>query len=724
MMAAVQLLAMWQLGSAWMLLWGLAAAVPILIHLWSRRRYQQVPWAAMEFVLAAMRRNARRIQLEQWLLLALRTLIMILFALALADPALSYLSSWTGGPRGGQSHILLVIDGSYSMDYQKGEKSLFDTAKEMAAQMISQGRQGDGYTLLLMGEPPRTIIGEPAFDPQDVQEELAALALSHAGANLSASLAEVETILRLAKDKEPRLTQRQVIFFSDLGKSTWGDANSADCRERLARIAELARLSLVDLGEPGEENLAITRLEADQPISTLASETTFRAEIQSFSGQDYPRLSVEFFVDGVRAAEQTLELAASGRAGAVFSYKFENVGEHLVEGRLTGDKLAVDNRRWLSVPVRESIRVLCIHGKPGESKYVALALEPRKDNKPRIRVEQAPESTLLEADLKQYDCIFLCNVGRFSRDEAQVLRKYLHLGGGLVFFLGDQVQSENYNQELASDDAAKRVLPAKLGEVSKALATGAAYQFDPLSFRHPIVAPFEGFKNAGLATTPIWKYIELKPFPEAKTALAFRGGDPAIVEEKLHAGRSILVATAASPLSQDPRAPWTEFSSWPSFIPLVQEMQQYATSRRDEGRNLQVGDDLAGTLPSAAGQSSLTMLLPDGRSERVSVVAKGDESQWIYSGGSLSGTYEARLGSSAKGIQKFALNVNPRESDLQRAAAESLPSQFNLDVQGDSGTAAVLPGTTESYFRELLLGVMFLLACESVLAWRMGRGIA
>ena len=82
-MAGWQLLAMWQLGSAWMLLWGLAAALPILIHLWSRRRYQQVPWAAMEFVLAAMRRNARRIQLEQWLLLALRTLIVVLFALAI-----------------------------------------------------------------------------------------------------------------------------------------------------------------------------------------------------------------------------------------------------------------------------------------------------------------------------------------------------------------------------------------------------------------------------------------------------------------------------------------------------------------------------------------------------------------------------------------------------------------------------------------------------------------
>lgn len=721
-MTGVQLLAMWQLGSGWMLLWGLAAALPILIHLWSRRRYQQVPWAAMEFVLAAMRRNARRIQLEQWLLLVLRTLIVILFALALADPAFSLISSWTGRSSGGQSHILLVIDGSYSMDYRVGEKSLFESAKEMASQMVSQGRQGDGYTLLMMGEPPRTIIGEPAYGPQDVQEELAALTLPQAGANLSASLAAVETILRQAQENEPRLLQRQVIFFTDLGKTTWGDAASADCRERLGRIADLARLSLVDLGRPDEENLAVTRLEADQPISTLASETTFRAEIQSFSSQDQPRQSVEFFVDGVRVAEQSVDLPAGGRAGATISYKFETAGEHLVECRLAGDALPIDNHRWLSVPVRESIRVLCIRGKPGESRYVALALEPRKDNKPRIRVEQAPESTLLEANLKPYDCIFLCNVGRFSRDEAQVLRTYLHSGGGLVFFLGDQVQSENYNQELASEDPAKRVLPARLGEASKE----AVYQLDPLSYQHPIVAPFEGFKNAGLTTTPIWKYIELKPFPEAKTALAFLGGDVAIVEEKLQKGRSIVFATAASPESRDAssRNPWTAISSWPSFMPLVQEMLQFAVSRRNEGRNLQVGDELVGSFPAPQPQTPLSILLPDGRSERLSLVAKGDESLWSYSGGTISGGYEARLGTPTKTAQTFALNVNTRESDLERLPADLLPSQFNFDVQGDSSSPAILPGSTESYFRELLLGVLVLLACESVLAWRMGRGKA
>ena len=83
------LLAFWPFASGWMLLWGLAAAIPILIHFLSRRRYDEVPWAAMDFLLAAIRKHARRWRLEQLLLLVVRTAILLLLALALADPVLS-----------------------------------------------------------------------------------------------------------------------------------------------------------------------------------------------------------------------------------------------------------------------------------------------------------------------------------------------------------------------------------------------------------------------------------------------------------------------------------------------------------------------------------------------------------------------------------------------------------------------------------------------------------
>src|SRR6059058_3606115 len=64
----------------------LLAALPIIIHILNRRRYKIVPWAAMEYLLAAMKKNRRRLKFEQWLLLATRCLVLGLLGLALARP--------------------------------------------------------------------------------------------------------------------------------------------------------------------------------------------------------------------------------------------------------------------------------------------------------------------------------------------------------------------------------------------------------------------------------------------------------------------------------------------------------------------------------------------------------------------------------------------------------------------------------------------------------------
>src|SRR5262245_35912983 len=63
---------------------GAAASIPILIHLLSRRRYREVRWAAMDFLMEAERRNRRRVRIEELILLALRCLAMFLVGLTLA----------------------------------------------------------------------------------------------------------------------------------------------------------------------------------------------------------------------------------------------------------------------------------------------------------------------------------------------------------------------------------------------------------------------------------------------------------------------------------------------------------------------------------------------------------------------------------------------------------------------------------------------------------------
>src|SRR5882762_4513499 len=100
----------------WAFFWAglLAVSIPIIIHILNRRRFKEVQWAAMDFLLRAMKKNRKRLRFEQWLLLAVRCLILGLLGLAMSRPmgcekqALSNLARQAG------LHVL-VIDDSYSM---------------------------------------------------------------------------------------------------------------------------------------------------------------------------------------------------------------------------------------------------------------------------------------------------------------------------------------------------------------------------------------------------------------------------------------------------------------------------------------------------------------------------------------------------------------------------------------------------------------------------------
>ncbi len=729
------LLAFWPFASGLMLLWGLAAAVPIIIHLWNRRKYREVSWAAMEYLLAALRKNARRVRLEQLLLLAIRVLILLLLAVALADPLLSGLSSLAARLSGGvRTHHLIVIDGSYSMGYRTRESSLFEQAREMAADLVESAAQGDGFTLLLMTDPPQTVIRAPAFDPQDVLEELAGLDLPQGGARLTATLAEVESILQQAARQQPDLTRSRVKFYTDLGATTWNDVHANDCRDQIGRLAEKATLNLIPLEAPDNGNLAVTRLVAGDSLPTVADTIGVSAELQNFGRQDVSAAALRFFVDERMVHEETVDIPAGGRATAAFNHRIDSPGEHSLEARLADDPLPDDNHRWLSLPVRQALRVLCIAGKNRAARHVAFALQPQLSDQPSIVPEIQPESALLELDLQQYDCVFLCNVGRFGNDEAAVLHDYVSSGGGLVILLGDQVQADSYNRELGDASSGRRVLPARLGEI----VGDTQRALDPLDYQHPIVQPFRGHERTGLLTTPIWTYVQLAPVQEAaRVVLALDNGDPLLVEERIGRGRCLLLATAASPDSLNarkvPPTPWNALAAWPSFVPLMQQMLRVAVSGREEHRNVMVGEPLVGLVRGRVASTPLTISAPKwpdqpvagGPAERVQLEADGNDSRWVYVATQMSGIYAAKYESPLNLTQLFGVNVDTRESSLERFDAELLPSQFNPspdeELQSGSGPAA---GRSGQLFRYILAAVLLLLVGETALGGWFGSGAA
>jgi hypothetical protein len=718
-------------GNLLMLGWLAAAAAPILIHLWNKRRYREVSWAAMEYLLSAVRKNSRRMRLEQWLLLAVRTLILILVVLALGQPYLEQVGlSFIAGQR---TLKVLVIDGSYSMAYKPTDKSRFERAKQLATQIVEDSAQGDAFTLVLMASPPSIIVGTPAAEPRDFLEEIDNMKLLHGGADLPATLTLVESVLSSAESSG--LARREVYFFTDLGRNTWvpelKGADASEYRARLDRLAQTASMVVLDLGQANSENLAVVNLATSDPLATTAREVNFVASVQNYGTQPRNHHLVELHVDGRRVKESYVDLSPGGQTPISFAHRFDTPGDHAVEVRAGPDLLDIDNHRWLSVPLKDRIRVLCVNGKPastpmsGATDYIALALNPDIGESSKAGVvlpEVIAESALLERDLTQYDSIFLCNVSQFTAGEARVLDAALRRGCGLVFFLGDQVLADRYNRALA-DPQGVRVLPAQLKE----RVSEAQYYFDPLDYRHPLVSVFQGREQSGLLTTPVYQYyrLALDPGSKARVALAFEGGDPAIVEESIHRGRSILVATDGSLSSVDPRSQfgtWTTMPTWPSFVPLVQELLSLAIRGQMAQHNVEVGQALGEEKGELATRATVTVTNPAGTPEDVRMTLDSQFSHWTYGDTQHSGLYRVELGAPISREELFAVNVETAESDLSRLAPDELPSQFatQRNASLDDATAPSV-SQRNALHRMLLYAALGLLLVETFLAWRFGH---
>ena len=256
----------WALGFANLpLLYGLAAAsVPIVIHLLNRRKFREVSWAAMRFLLAALRKNRRRIRIEQWLLLAIRTLVILLVVTAMAKPFLEGFGALIAGQR---THRVIVLDASLSMGYTSAESSRFDQAKALAAQLVKDSRRGDAISIILMGAPPRVVIGDPSTNLGEVRKEIDELTLSDEGTDLAATLEAVDRVLDVST-----IPQKEVVFLTDLQAASWRppEQGTDGLKRLMARLeSRRARSVVIDLGRAGGENRAVTELTLETPVVTV-----------------------------------------------------------------------------------------------------------------------------------------------------------------------------------------------------------------------------------------------------------------------------------------------------------------------------------------------------------------------------------------------------------------------------------------------------------------------
>lgn len=413
----VQILVLGQVGSLftapWLAAAGAAAvAIPVAVHLLSRLRRRQERWGAMRFLLLAYRRHKRRLQLEQWLLLATRCLLVLLLGLALAGPLMGgFVGQMLGGAdqRGRVVHLVLsdalstrtTTAGAQANDTTgdaagNGEAaapaSRFDELREKALALIDGLKPGDRVALWRTGRPHAAVIENPTRDHARVRSKLKAMRPRYSRPDTGETLTAVADQLH---KQQVRPDRGLVIVLSDFPQSA--DYLTKPPKQTQQRLADHARLRITRPAA-GTSNAQIAALGLRQGLLLAQpgepATAGVTATVKRFTASPAPdrrQMTVTLqTLDGRVLAETTRPVTwRRGQASTSMNLTLttdqgqpmtgEGGQSWVVRGRLSetgaADRLRADDTVWAVAEVRPHLEVGLIGGDalPGNGNGAAPA---------------------------------------------------------------------------------------------------------------------------------------------------------------------------------------------------------------------------------------------------------------------------------------------------------------------------------------------------------------
>lgn len=611
------------------LLAGLAGvSLPVLAHLLSRRSFDVVDWAAMQF-LNPSRRTRRRMKLEELLLMLVRASLVATLALAAARPWLP--SGLLSGYRSaGARSVAIVIDGSGSMTRSNGLHTLHRHAQHRAVEFLESLRQGDSVALIDARDLPRTVIESPLQTLDSVAEAIRALPDPGGASNLQAAAERGIAILGRTSS-----TAREIVVFTDRQRASWKPESESDWNrfeDLLTFPAVQPRLWMVDVAEqlsPVRQNVSVGRILLSREVTVPDFPLQFHVPVRNSSSSDATAV-LRLLLDGqpLAARQQQATIPADGETTVTFELSVRPVGTHRisVEAVVEGDQIPADNISHAAISVTSAIPVLLVNGTPSRSRqdqetfFAAIALTDPENPVPWIRSRTISASDVQPEDIRAAALVVLADVNSLPEGIADELVRHTREGNGVLISSGDNTTAETFEQLWAVTGLTPGIHLVKPQRAAANAATDVhialsarnsnwldRFQSDPA--RSFLKATFDQWwltrmeSNAHRdsngpsdesppADTAIAEFHESTPAAvlNAPTVLAeLTTGDPLLIQTKCGRG---VVLVMTSTLSRR----WNNMVTQADYVPFLHECVLNAAASRIR-RNLTSGDPIVAESP-------------------------------------------------------------------------------------------------------------------------------
>jgi Aerotolerance regulator N-terminal len=769
----------WLMHPAMLAAGAVAVSLPIIIHLLNRRRFRIIEWAAMDFLLEADRKNRRRVQVENLILLALRCLAMLLLGLLLARPFMPGMLAAILRQKQRIERVVL-LDDSLSQLAVQGTGTCFQAAQDHLLKLLetsARATDSDNWvTLFVTSQPDQPLLAwEPvtAATLPALVERVSGLECTEQPADYVASLNELGRYLQGQREN----TGRDVGLLTDLRQRDWsggqGNSDPQALKRALDEIGQLAsRCTVIDTAAGNDGNLAIVSVRGDDLLVANRA-LRFEVTVANYGPTPVNDVPVTLEIDGKTTLRDSIANIGAGRTEIVtFRHLFPALSEaasnlgspgaensvpaegtrgpsgirnhrvvasidrtQLPAAVLQANLLAEDDTRGSAVRLLDGVPVLLVDGDPSPV--------PERSETHYLRnldvlgtglvTTVASPADLETISLAGYRVVFLCNVDEISADRANSLEQWVRDGGAVVFMPGNQVRAAVFNDVFWRNG--EGLSPVALDRVDGDPTMASWVSFEPDSQVHPALRTILGSDATGLTRVDVFSWWKTLPLPEplqGSTSTAIRLNDsansPAMIDRSLGAGRVILFNIPAD-------GDWT---MWPavtgSWVPVMLDLIDYLAGSVSASSDVRIGEPVKWPVDLSAYQSRVVLRDPSGdRTETVAKLAGTDDStDTVLASATFdpvrrAGFHEVLLQRTTGEEESvlFSAGLPPEESRLRRispedARANLFGEKFELVTAG-TGLEGKVTGSTGEVWILIVVLLLAVLACEQFLAWWFGR---
>jgi hypothetical protein len=671
----------------------LAAALPILLHLFNLRKLRTVEFSTLAFLKELQKTRIRRLKLRQILLLILRTLLILLIVIAFARPTLQ--GTLVGNTSShATTSAVFIIDDSYSMTVSNERGELLKQAKQAAETINHLFTEGDEIFLVRLSALA-TISAERDAATRDfglLRKNIDEIAPSAIRRTLEDGLRIASKLLAATHN-----FNKEVYVFSDFQHGVLSDnPGESSTKERL--FPPEVRFFFLPYNKGSLQNFGVESLTIPSSIFERDKPFIIQAQIGNFSDNSVHDHVVGVFLNGTRVAERSVDIPKQSSLPVEFSVTAGAVG--YVQGfvEIEDDDFPYDNRRYFVLQIPDRIRVLLV-GDEHEVQYPRLALATRtSDAESALTLSEISPDRLNSTMVRHTDVIILCTTQGFSPSQISELHTYVNDGGGLAIFPGVQIDANKFNVEFG----AGLHLPQCIG-VDRASAprseSGSYTEFDKVELRHPI---FEGMFES--PSTALSKQSTASPTggargiesPHIRSSVRFgltirstpiitmTNGGAFLTEHSTGSGKILLFAVPTT-------TEWSDLPLKGLFVPMIHRAVLYLGHQQSRSDDVLPGTDVV--VKSNAVTSDIWTIRNPQNVEVIATPSRQSMQRLVRFGATDQlGLYEVSSGTAI--VQKFVVNLDPRESQTSKASTAEMENLLkHLGIEG--GTVHTLSQTAD-----------------------------